>query len=266
VLKWKLMLTTLPFVAAVVGLKLVLVYLVHWDGVIEFADIGIVLTGGVFLVGFMLGGTMADYKESEKLPGELACQLEALEEQCVQGAATKNLAAQPLRHGVLALTDAIRDWLYKKKSQAQMYQALNTFQAMMIDLEKGGAGGYAAKAVGELHTLRKLVTRIGVISRTGFLPPAYALLDTLVVIIIGLVECTRYKTPLAMGILVPFIALIYIYMVRLIRDIDDPFDYQTDGSHGGGAEVEMFPVEEYRERLAARAHAAATPDRASSAA
>jgi hypothetical protein len=142
--------------------------------------------------------------------------------------------------------------MYKRKSQVEMFVALNTFQALMVQLEKDGAGGYASKAVGELHSLRKLVTRIGVISRTGFLPPAYALLDTLVVLIIGLVLATKYKSPLAMYILVPFITLIYVYMVRLIRDVDDPFDYAPDGKARGGAEVEMFPVEEFRERLTLR--------------
>jgi hypothetical protein len=134
-----------------------------------------------------------------------------------------------------------------------MFAALNTFQnGPLVQLEKDGAGGYASKAVGELHSLRKIVTRVGVISRTGFLPPAYALLDTLVVLIIGLVLASKYKSPLAMTILVPFITLIYVYMVRLIRDVDDPFDYSSDGKQQGGAEVEMFPVEEYRERLEKR--------------
>ncbi len=104
----------------------------------------------------------------------------------------------------------------------------------------------------ELHNLRKNITRIGVISRTGFLPPAYALLETLVALILILMMASRYKSTLAMSILVPFIALIYIYMIRLIRDIDDPFEYAPDGSKLGGAEVELFPLDEYRERLAAR--------------
>jgi hypothetical protein len=51
---------------------------------------------------------------------------------------------------------------------------------------------------------------------------------------------------------VPVLTLIYIYMLRLIRDVDDPFDYSTDGKRKGGAEVELFPIEEYRERLAKR--------------
>lgn len=247
------MITTLPAVAVVLAAKLGLQYGLHWEGVVEFSEIGIVLTAGVFLTGFMLGGTMADYKESEKLPGEVACQLETLEDVMVQGAASKpNIAAAPMRVAVLTLTDAIREWLYKKKTQVEMYAALSSFELVVIQLEKDGAGSYASRAVSELHNLRKIVTRIGVISRTGFLPPAYALLDTLVVLIMGLVLCAKYKTPLAMCILVPFIALIYIYMVRLIRDIDDPFDYAADGSKQGGAEVELFPLEEYRARLKSR--------------
>jgi hypothetical protein len=251
--KWKLMLSTLPFVAGVVAFKLVLELIVQWPGIVEFSDVSIVLTAGVFLTGFMLAGVMADYKESEKLPGEVACQLETLEEVCVQGAASKpNIAAAPFRAGVLALTDAVRDWLYKRKSQEEVFAALSTFELLVIGLEKDGAGSYAGRAQSELHNLRKQVTRIGVISRTGFLPPAYALLETLVALIMMLVLASKYKSTLAMSILVPFIALIFIYMVRLIRDIDDPFDYASDGSKAGGAEVELFPLEEYRARLSAR--------------
>jgi hypothetical protein len=79
-LKWRLMLTTVPYVLAAVAVKMGLHYGLGFDGVIEFSDMSLVLTGGVFLIGFMLSGTMADYKESEKLPSELACTLETIEE------------------------------------------------------------------------------------------------------------------------------------------------------------------------------------------
>jgi hypothetical protein len=251
--KWKLMLTTLPIVVGVLAVKLVLELVVQWPGIVEFSDVSIVLTAGVFLTGFMLAGVMADYKESEKLPGEVACQLETIEENCTQASMGRpQIAVAPLRLGILALTETIRDWLYKKKTQVEVFAALTTFEGLVMQLEKDGAGPYAGRAQSELHTLRKHLTRIGVISRTGFLPPAYALLETLVALILILVLASKYKSTLAMMILVPFIALIYIYMVRLIRDIDDPFDYAPDGSKRGGAEVELFPIEEYRERLSAR--------------
>ena len=123
---------------------------------------------------------------------------------------------------------------------------------MILQVERDGAGAYASRAVSELNNLRRTITRIKVISTTGFLPPAYALLETLLGIILLLLVVAKYKSPLAMGILVPFITLIYVYMLRLIRDIDDPFDYSPDGTKGGGAEVDLTPLDEYQTRLKSR--------------
>jgi len=50
-------------------------------------------------------------------------------------------------------------------------------------------------------------------------------------------------------------------MLRLIRDIDNPFDYETDGREHGSGEVLLFPIDEYRARLAERVDA--TPVRPS---
>lgn len=254
-LKWKLLLTTLPAVAVVTLVKFGLEYGLHWGGVVEFGDIGPVLTGGVFLTGILLAGTMSDYKESEKLPGELASLLEGTEEICVSMAAEKQtIGLEPLRQSVLVLTDRLRDWLYKRASTEEAHQAMTTFHGVLVAAQREGSKN-AGVAMGELGKVRKTVQRIDVISRTGFLPPAYALLESLTVIIVGLALAAKFKSPLAEFILVPFITLIYVYMLRLIRDIDDPFDYSPDGKQQGGAEVDVYPIEEYRVRLAKRVDA-----------
>jgi hypothetical protein len=246
------MLTTLPFVIGVAAVKAVAHYAFGFEGVLEFSDLAVVLTAGVFLTGFLLTGTMSDFKESEKLPGELACTLETIEEQLVQGVATKPaLPVEAVRKDVLVLTDAVLDWLHRRIAHEACFAALSAFHGRLVDLEKSGVG-IASRVTAELHNLRKTVTRVSVISRTGFLPPAYALLETLLVIIVILLLAARYKTALAELILVPFITLLYVYMLRLIRDIDDPFEYSPDGVQQGAAEVELFPLKEFRARLAAR--------------
>ncbi len=251
--KWKLMLTTLPFVALVTGIKCFLEFGVQFTGVVEFGDFGIVLTGAVFLTGFLLAGTMADYKESEKLPGDLSTTLATLEDQLALVAAQKpGVELKALQHGVLTLTDAIRGWLVKRLTTQQVFEALSAMSATLVELEKAGAGAYVSRAVSELVNVRKAISRIDVISRTGFLPPAYALLEVLLAMILLLLMVAKFKTTVAEVVLVPFVSLVNIYMLRLIRDIDDPFDFAPDGSKRGGAEVDLFPIEEYRARLAAR--------------
>lgn len=253
-LKWKLMLTTLPFVAAVTALKLAVHYLGGFEGVVEFADVGVVLTGGVFLTGFLLSGTMSDYKESEKLPAEIATTLETIEELFVLAATQKPevLEVPVLRGEVLTLTDAIKDFIFKKRTTAQVFEALTALGGVIRHLEQQGAGPYASRAVPQLLMVRRSVSRMDVISRTGFLPPAYALLEVLLTMILALLIVARFKTGVGEAILVPFVTLVNVYMLRLIKDIDDPFEYAPDGTKQGGAEVDLFPIDEYRARLAAR--------------
>lgn len=251
--KWKLMLTTLPMVLGVTAAKAILEFGLQVPGVVEFGDVGIVLTGGVFLTGFLLAGTMADYKEAERLPSEIAITLETLEEIFVLASTGRPaLALGELRREVLSTCDTIKAWLLRTKDTATVFAAMTNMNVVIRRLEQGGAGPYASRAVPQLLMLRKNVSRIDVIRRTGFLPAAYALLEVLLAMILVLLLAARFKSPVAEFILVPVVSLVNVYMLRLIRDIDDPFDYFTDGRKRGGAEVDLFPIDEYRERLAAR--------------
>ncbi|MBE2249772.1 MAG: hypothetical protein IAE78_09505 [Myxococcus sp.] len=249
-LKWKLMLTTLPVVAAVTAVKAGLEFGAGWSGAVEFADVGVVVTAGVFLTGFLLAGTIADYKEAEKIPGQIATTLEVLEEILVLASSNRPALSLPeLRRSLLALTDLISDWFYTRKTSAVMFEALGEFNLVLQSLEKNGAGPYASRGVPQLANLRLNLSRADVIKRTSFLPPAYALLETVLALVVGLILTAKYKSMLAEFVLVPVLTLIYVYMLRLIRDVDDPFDYAPDGQKRGGAEVELFPIAEYRERL-----------------
>lgn len=250
--KWRLLVTTLPIVAAVAALRAALDLVLEFPGVVEFGDVALVLTGGVFLVGLMLSGTMADFKESEKLPAELACTLETMEEAMVaaaQGRAT--LDARALRTQVATVADSIQAWLLKRQTPAELYATLTQLSRTAMELEKAGAAGYASRVLAELHNLRKGVSRISVISRTSFLQSGYALLETLVVLIVALMLGSRFKSVTAEYLLISFVTLIFVYMVRLIRDLDDPFEYGPQGERGA-ADVDLFPLAEYRQRLEER--------------
>ena len=252
-LKWKLMLTTLPLVVVVLFLRVAAERWFGFQGVVEFSDISVVLTAGVFLTGFLLTGTMADYKESEKLPGEIAATLETIEEFLAQACIGKpSLNVGFHRAVVLKLSQTIEGYFYSKQSMADVFKNLSELHVVIQDVESQGSASAASRVLGELHYLRKALTRVNVIKRTGFLPPAYALLETLLGIILVLLLASKFKSPLAEYILVPFVTLIYVYMLRLIKDVDDPFDYRRDGLPNGGAEVDLFPLREYIERLSAR--------------
>lgn len=256
-LKWKLMLTTAP----VVGLVLLCRYLLehfyvtdgkHFSGVMDFGAIAPILTAGVFLIGLMLSGTMTDYKESEKIPAELACTLESMHETIDWAAANKPaIPAVDLHKLVNGIADDLLGWLGKRRTQAELFASLSTINSAIRELDKAGATAHASRLLGELTTLRKLVTRIGVISRTGFLASGYALLDTLVCAVLFLLVICSYKQDFGLVgkyVIIGFVSLTYIYMWRLIRDLDDPFEYSDHQKRSGAAEIELFPLFEFQER------------------
>ena len=260
---WKLMLTTLPLVAGVVGFKLFLEEIAGYKGSVEFSDITAVLTAVAFLIGFMLAGTMADYKEAEKIPGDLACALEAVEESLAFGATRKGVDVRVVRTKVFEVTTAIAEYLAGKRTIAQAHDAFASLDGTMEELDKAGATAFVTRAQGEIANVRKSLTRVEVIANTGFLAPGYALLDVMVASTVVLLMITRFKSALVEYVLVTFITLIYFYMVRLIRDIDNPFELSRLGS----AEVDPAPLAAYRERAELRlaqskAPAAAAPAKA----
>src|SRR5688572_1927870 len=79
--RWRLVARVAPVVAVVAIVK-VGFHELGWDDV----ELNPLYTGlvaaNVFLLGFLLAGTLADYKESEKLPGDLAASLETIADEC----------------------------------------------------------------------------------------------------------------------------------------------------------------------------------------
>jgi hypothetical protein len=248
--KWKLMMSTMPFVVAAVAGKLFLENVVDFHGIIDFADVGIVLNGGVFLIGFMLAGTMTDFKESERLPADMACSLEAIEEAFTQASVGRpaiNVAAG--RRAILDVTTTIRAWLHKTTDKSAPFEALGRLADALYVIEGQGAGPHATRGLRDLAALRRTVSRIDVISRTGFIASGYALMEVVATVIISLVMISKFKGIVAELVICAFVTLIYVYMIKLIRDIDDPFDYS---GAGGAAEVNLFPLVEYQARLEGR--------------
>ena len=81
---------------------------------------------------------------------------------------------------------------------------------VLQQLERAGAGPYASRAVPQFLMLRWSVSRIDVIVRTGFLPPAYALLKVLVVMISSLMLIARFRSLIAATVMVPFVSVMHL--------------------------------------------------------
>src|SRR5687768_18564200 len=78
---WSIAIRVVPIVAVVLLAKLAINGL-EWDTVeLNPLHSGLV-AGNIFLIGFLLAGTLGDYKESERIPGELAARAETIADEC----------------------------------------------------------------------------------------------------------------------------------------------------------------------------------------
>ena len=250
--KWKLMVTTLPVVFIMLGLKLVIERYMGHPGWVDFSDVSAVLTAGAFLIGFMLAGTIADYKESEKLPSELATTLETIEDLIVVSTRKSQFDSAAARRDLAAVAERVLEWLSKSAPLESVHRAMDAMNAHFQAMDEAGATAHANRSLVFMNAVRRIVGRLDVIERTGFLSSGYAILEVMVAAILLLLLASRFKTPVAEYTLVASISLIYVYMLRLIRNIDDPFDYGPNLEVRGAAEVELFPLTEYVARARAR--------------
>lgn len=89
---------------------------------IELSDITIIFTGAFFVFGLLLAATMTDFKESEKIPGEVASNLEAIKDWIYLAfraprTGTSDLCKEELnsaflRGEMIAITNGIITWIY----------------------------------------------------------------------------------------------------------------------------------------------------------
>lgn len=251
-IKWKLMMTTLPITLLILLLKFGIVYGLHYDGLVKFSEVGIVVTGGIFLIGFMLAGTIADYKESEKIPAEIACTIETIEDTIGLGHGLKggyDLSA--VRRQLNEVTESIIRWFEHKCTDEEVFSRISNISNIALTMEQAGVGQITSRVSNEQHNLRKLFTRASVIEKTSFLAPGYALLEVLTFVIICLLLVAKFENETTGIIIISFISQIFIYMIRLIRDEDDPFEYTKSGK-AIEADIDLNPLLQYNLRAKSR--------------
>lgn len=252
-IKWKLMLTTLPIAIAIVALKYVIVAFLHYEGLVRFADILPLITGSIFLISFMYFGTIWDYKESEKIPAEIACTIESIEDSLHHVKGYEETTDLPKYRAILyAVTDSILKWFRKQETEEVVFERISSITEITLLIDNAGLSTMASRVTNEQHVLRKLFSRVIVVKKTGFLSAGYAFLEVVTVVIVALLLLSEFENELLGLLVVGFVTLIFVYMKHLIRDIDEPFEFSSSGKNMGAADIDLFPLIDYHERAKQR--------------
>jgi hypothetical protein len=242
--KYGLAIKVLIIVAVIVGLKI----LFHAIG-IEYIEMNSLLTtligGTMFLIGFILAGTMADYKESEKIPSEVTASLENIYQEGLYSKTTKpDFNVDKHNERIVAIVEAFEKDLYHPEKEKESLNKIAALSESMIEMEKAGVpAGYVSRIKTEQGNLNKNFLRAFQIKETSFIPGAYAIAEIITVFVIGFILFMKVEN-LALSLTVfGVIIFLFIYMVLFIKDIDDPFE------EGGYADIDMFLLKNFKEKV-----------------
>ncbi len=245
--KWHIGLRTLPLVAIVLCIK----YIVHTMGY-ELLELNslftAIISANIFLIGFLISGTLVDYKESEKLPGELSSSLETLaDEAIIIYQQKKSRDAVVFMEKLVHFNDLLLDWFYKKIHTDELIRQLRTFNDDFVALEPQTQANFIARLKQEQNVLRRVVRRIHTIRETSFIGAGYAIAEIITsILLLGLIVIQM--EPFSESLFfVSFVAFILVYMIYFIKDLDNPFGYYDKTNLA--ADVSLFPLEDSKARL-----------------
>jgi hypothetical protein len=256
--RWKLAVKVLPVVALLVLAKLI-IHVAEADFIELTTLLGSVVAATVFLLGFLLAGTLTDYKESERLPGELASSIEALADECF--ITLKNKGGETVESAVLYVAEfaaAVHRWFYREERTRAIMERLTGMNDHFLNFESLTQPNFIVRMKQEQSTIRRIITRIDTIRDTSFVSAGYTIAEIATALLfIGLLltDIEPFYEALFYVIAIGFFMT---YLIALIRDLDNPFNYARDA--GEAAEVSIKPIADLAEKLRARASELRSPE------
>ncbi len=243
--KWALTLRIIPIVLAILIVK----YLLHDLGMEVLASnpfLPSLVAATVFLIGFLITGVLSDYKESEKLPAELAASLETIADETY--IIYKNKKAPVAREFLSYLGDFSKDiegWFYKKVRTRELLLKLRGFNNYFAEMEPLAQATFISRIKQEQQNLRKTITRIHTIKDTNFIGSGYAIAEGISALLIVAMLLTKMDPFMeSMFFMIPIVYL-FVYMIALIKDLDNPFEYDERGEA-----MDEVSIKEVRDEVA----------------
>ncbi len=243
----RLLLQVLPVAAVMVLLKWL------YDlSPLRHLDFSPLLTGviaaEVFIVGFILSGTSADFKEAERLPGEVAGSLDSIADECLIMDDELNLPEA--RQCVTLLADingSIRQWLFSGNGFDDILDLLRRLNPLFIVFAPKIQAGFTTRLKSEQANIRKLVIRMDTMRRTSYVSAGYLIAEVTGLMILVLLLITQIGQLGSTLLVVGVITYLLVYAIAMIRDIDNPFEYHN--GRPGAADVDLGVLESCERRL-----------------
>lgn len=242
---YKILRESIVLVLLIVLVKVVLSHF-GWEFISTSALLTSIISGSIFVLGFILSGTYRDYKESEYVPVSVVTAVESIHNDALlfKKEYGKKFDFQELNKILIDILTLFRKDLlnHTKKS----YFKANELMLVYDKLEKLGVpANYIVKLKTDQNTILRGILRVNYIQRIRPIPSAFVLVQSIVVSLIIILVFTKMDSIVNELMAIGVITFIFIYLLKLIRVLETPF-------HPEGAtmdDISLFHVKEQLQRF-----------------
>jgi hypothetical protein len=215
------------FAGVVTAIKLITIQY-EFEPVQFSAILGSMISANIFLMGFMLTGVLADYKEAERIPDEVAVSVEAIFDQCYTTyKRTQNKDCLEFIQTLFAFIKLLKKWFTKKIRTREVMYMLNSFNEQVLKIEALTQPTFIARIKKENSNLRRLLLRAYSIREKQFLGASHTIILLSMAFVLVSLVLTKYADTFEAMLYVFGFSAIFIFIVKLIYDLDNPFDYYS---------------------------------------
>jgi ABC-type multidrug transport system fused ATPase/permease subunit len=235
-------LTTLLIVAVLVGIRAIL-WALGVEGMSPTALSAGIITGGIFVMGLVVAGTLSDYRDAERAPTEMASGLYSI---LREGESMHSVWGVPdlskLRTRLVAVVTTLRadiDAGDTRTCQAAIEDLSETF----LELDESDVpANYIVRMRAEQAGLRRALLRVYHLQREEFLPSAYSMIVAFVSLIVVLLMLTNFDGLAESLVTVGFLSFFFLALLRLLNVISTPFKVGTERTED---DVSLFLLNEF---------------------
>ena len=244
--KSRLVSRVLVIVTIVIGLKLA-AHGLGWEVISLNPLFSGILAANVFLMGFLLSGVLSDYKESERLPGELACSIKIMADEAWSlGRARQVPVGRECFDHLLDLSLSVKEWFHKRQRTTDLMAMLDRLNDFFVAFEPHLQANFIVRLKQEQGTARRILTRIHTIRDTHFITSGYLVAEITTLLLVAGLILSRIDPHYESLFFVGVITFLLAFLNLLIRDLDNPFGYYEDGST---EDVSLEPMNNLIENL-----------------
>jgi len=247
--KWGLIIKAAGFTGALLIVRLVFDYL-NFDVLSLTNLITAFISGAIFTIAIVFAGVLTDFKESEKIPGEIATSIRTMYSDLTLIHVQDREIIPRMRGKVYNLLVTINtNFRNNAWNVKEMNLAIDSFVediSRLVDLNVPPQ--YTVKVKNEIGTIDRLSHRVKTIAETSFVPAAYAISELAAACVIILLFFVKMD-PLYEGLaLFTVLCMLLITLLLLIKDMDNPFEV----GKGTYADIDLFLLWDLEKELALR--------------